>query len=1173
MFLLDDVVVYSASDISQAAGCEFALLRQLDHKLGRAPLQREPDAMLERTAELGAAHEARWKARYFEQFGPWNAETASGVYEVEPLRPEAYAEAAQLRARAHETREAMLAGADVVAQGAFFDGRFHGIADFLVKQPGGSYAVYDAKLARHAKVTGVLQLAAYGDQLRAAGIPTAATVHLVLGDRSVTDHQLRDLLPLFRHRRAKLEQLLDSHVGGSRPVGWHDSGITVCGRCDLCLAEAEGSRDLLLVAGLSMVQRTRLHTAGITTIDELAGFAGTVNRIGTRVLDRLRAQAALQVRQNPPSGVPGPVSFELFAPEVVHALPAKSAGDIFFDFEGDPLWTDGDSADAGLEYLFGWTEIPTGSAAGPEFRTLWAHNRAEEKAALQTFVHYVGQRRLQYPDLHVFHYAPYEVTALKRLAGRHGTCEAELADLLRSGVFIDLFSTVRESLRVSQPSYSIKKLEPLYMESRDGLDNAADSITDYAQACELRDRGDLTGFDTQLKRIGDYNYDDCRSTFLLREWLVDRAAQYPRIGASDVQEEVTDGPDVTEETESDALVGALQTRAAETTNAADSLAYNLLAAALGYHWREETPFWWEHFDRLSQPVDEWSQTKDVVLCDDGAQHPASDNQAWQAPTGRQKNWRRTVQITGEVESGSTLTVGTEMWPMYEHATSGMHTSRTATRGWNNSGVKIVEVHTDQSGTRITMEESAGEPDWTALPMALVPKPGPPHQSQKEAIAALSRRVLAEQSFPDLAALKILRREHPIGVAEFARQVRESASGGVTSAISDVLQGMDNSYVAVQGPPGTGKTYTGARVLRDLVQRGWKVGVVAQSHAVVENFLQATLDAGVPAECVGKKSASEDKTVHPWRKLAKAGDWTSFLAGEGGRIAGGTAWDFSNRKRVGAEQLDLLVIDEAGQYALANTLAVAGAARRLLLLGDPQQLPQVSQGAHPFPVDQSALGWLVERHPTMPDEMGFFLDKTFRMHPQLCEPVSDLSYDGLLSAMPKTGNRSVSGIPPGLHSIFVNHSENRTESHEEARVVVDLVRDITGRRWQDPDNDEDRDMTCADIIVVAAYNSQVSRLRSELDAAGFGRTRVGTVDKFQGQEAPVAIVSLAASSAHEVPRGMEFLINRNRLNVAISRGQFAAFLVHSPRLRDYLPAKANDLEELGAFIRLGSPGRD
>jgi uncharacterized protein len=297
------------------------------------------------------------------------------------------------------------------------------------------------------------------------------------------------------------------------------------------------------------------------------------------------------------------------------------------------------------------------------------------------------------------------------------------------------------------------------------------------------------------------------------------------------------------------------------------------------------------------------------------------------------------------------------------------------------------------------------------------------------------------------------------------------------------------------------------------------------------------------------------------------------------VDGGTAWTFTNPNRLPASPLDLLVVDEAGQFALADTVAVSTAARNLLLLGDPQQLPQVTQGTHPEPVDQSALEWLTDGHDTLPTELGYFLARTWRMHPALCEVVSRLSYERRLSAVAATAERSLEGVTPGVGCVLLTHEGNAVASVEEAREVVDQARAVLGRRWRDPSrnrpgNAVDRPLDEGDLIVVAAYNAQVWTIRRALAEAGLPRVRVGTVDAFQGQQAVVAIVSTAASSPADVPRGMDFLLNRNRVNVAISRAQWRAVLVRAVGLTDYLPQAPEALAELGAFLgvcREATPG--
>ena len=446
-------------------------------------------------------------------------------------------------------------------------------------------------------------------------------------------------------------------------------------------------------------------------------------------------------------------------------------------------------------------------------------------------------------------------------------------------------------------------------------------------------------------------------------------------------------------------------------------------------------------------------------------------------------------------------------------------------------------------------------------MALAPSAPPQTTSIVAAIRTLVESITGD--LPPLPAVDLLRRVPPRTRA--LPLPRPDDVTGTTEAIIDAVLDLDGSYLAVQGPPGTGKTYTGGHVIAALAAQGWKVGVVAQSHAVVENMLRAVNDAGLAAEHIGKKAQDEHPDDAVWESLPQGKHAVAFHARQrGGFVIGGTKWDFTSRDRIPDGGFDLLVVDEAGQFSLADTIAVSTAARNLLLLGDPQQLPQVTQGRHPEPVDRSALGWLVDGHDTLPDELGYFLARTWRMHPVLCEAVSHLSYEDRLTAVPHTAHRSLDGVAPGLRTVVVDHVGNAVASPEEAAVVVEEVRDLLGRSWTDGTT---RPLTGHDILVVAPYNAQVWTVRRALESAGITDVRVGTVDKFQGQEAAVVLVTTCASSADEVPRGMEFLLNRNRLNVAVSRAQWCAVIVRSTRLTDYLPTRPETLAELGAFIGL------
>ncbi|MCI4656992.1 TM0106 family RecB-like putative nuclease [Cryobacterium zhongshanensis] len=1177
MFLLDPVtVVYSASDLSAAAVCEWAVMRRLDARLGRIdPVPDAVDAMLARTAELGDAHELRMLNR-LRSSGP--------VVEIE--RP-ARAGRTEILDAARLSAAALRAGVAVVFQAAFFDGRFLGYADFIIRSPepgdsagsaaaGPRYEVYDTKLARSAKVTALLQLAAYSDQLERLGIRTGDRVHLLLGDGRTSSHRLADILPVYRTRRARLEDLIDDRLADAVATPWGDPRYVACGRCAVCEEQVQLHRDVLLVAQLRLTQRARLRVAGISTIEELAVSTGPVAGITDPTLATLRAQARLQLDPHPGR----PLAWQVTNPRALAALPKPSPGDIFFDFEGDPLYQEGaDETSAGtvvwgLDYLFGLVE------ADDTFRAFWAHSHAEERQALIDFLDYVRERRERYPDLHIYHYAPYERTHLLSLAARHGVGEDAVDDLLRNHVLVDLYPVVRQGLRVGSRSYSLKKLEPLYMgeEAREGVDNAADSIAEYAHAGELLAAGEADAAAAVLEDIARYNAYDCRSTRRLRDWLLDRAAEEGACDDGAAGHLATPGefPIAVPEREPDPVyleLTALLDQVPPTGRTSDETALALAAAAIDYHRREQKSFWWDHFARLASPLEDWSDTRDVF-----AVVRATVEIGWHRE-GRQVLDRRLLRLEGTPAPGSSFKAGQQPFLVYDPPYPPIRRSDEPGARTAHNKATIVQVGADGGfGAALGAALDDGvifvdeilerdAPHHDALPVALTPGTPPQPGSQVGAISQWGRAVLTAWPLPLAdAAFDILRRVPPRLRA--GAGLPAVAAGDTQGAILEAVLDLDHSYLAVQGPPGTGKTFVGSRVIAELVVRhGWRIGVVAQSHAAVENMLRAVVDAGAESgldpDRVGKKpKKGEEATVVPWLSL-DVKSLTAFTGRPGGWVLGGTAWDFSNADRIPRGSLDLLVIDEAGQYSLASTIAAAVSAERLLLLGDPQQLPQVSQGTHPEPVDLSALGWLTDGHRVLPAELGYFLATSWRMHPAVCAPVSALSYEGKLRS--HSSDRSLAGLEPGLHPVPVRHTDNATSSVEEADVVVGLVRNALGRPWTSAGRTAP--LGEADVIVVAPYNAQVGLIRERLRAAGLSAVPVGTVDKFQGREAAVAIVSLAASSAEEVPRGLEFLLLANRLNVAISRAQWAAWLVYSPALTDSVPHSVEALTQLSAFITL------
>ncbi len=364
--------------------------------------------------------------------------------------------------------------------------------------------------------------------------------------------------------------------------------------------------------------------------------------------------------------------------------------------------------------------------------------------------------------------------------------------------------------------------------------------------------------------------------------------------------------------------------------------------------------------------------------------------------------------------------------------------------------------------------------------------------------------------------------------------------------------LDDTVLAIQGPPGSGKTYCAARMILELVSKSKKVGVTATSHKVIRNLLDAVgREAGKIGSSVRLAHKCDDDGIGAGALaiplVADNEKALRLLKANEADVMGGTTWLWARDEFVNA--VDVLFVDEAGQIALANVLAVTRAAKSVVLLGDPQQLEQPHKGSHPEGVSVSALEHIIGDNLTIAPDRGVFLPITWRLAPNICSFTSELFYEGRLRAKPDLDRQRLRGTGEfdgsGLWLVEVEHDANRNFAPEEVDVVAELVTRLTasGTQWTNQAG-ESRQMTGQDILVVSPYNAQVSRLAERLTTAG---VRVGTVDKFQGQEAPVVIYSMATSRPEDAPRGMEFLYSLNRLNVATSRARCAAILVASPKL--------------------------
>ncbi|RZU32499.1 TM0106 family RecB-like putative nuclease [Blastococcus saxobsidens] len=1083
---LDGRLVLSPTDLTAHQECRHLTRLDLGVAAGEwsAP-QVETTEELQFVFDRGMAHEEKYLASL--------AAEGRSIARIETVFD------ADGRRRAEEqTVEAMRSGVDVVYQGTFFDGAWGGQSDFLLRvdRPSPlfgdwSYEIADTKLARKLKVAALLQMATYAERLTKLQGVAPEFVHVVTGDGVSRPWRLSDVAAYARRARTRLETFVEAPPEtGPSPIGYCEQ----CRWAERCNGELREADDLGLVAGMRGDHRDLLRAAGIPTLEALALASPEqlkASGIGSDARTRLQQQAAEQLKERRS----GESSRTLLPPVPglgLLRLPPPSAGDLYLDFEGDPWFEDG----AGIEYLAGLGDRSGG------FTPLWAHDRPAEKAMVAELIDRIVAAAQADPAMHVYHYAPYEVTALKKLTGGYGVREAELDQLLREERFVDLFPVVRQSMRISKESYSIKKVEAFYGRSHEGeVASGLGSVLVYEQW--LRD-GDAA----KLAAIESYNTEDVDSTRELHDWLEQQRAEVEAAHGSLPRP-------VTQVKAPDSKVTEAQAAEQELTERLHDAGHELLGDLVGWHRREDRPAWWEVNRLQDLDAEELEQ--------DGTALGGLTFERYVRPEKKSHLYEYSFPVQDtKVTTGEALDVDTAK--------------------------KVGEVFGFDAATgRLVLKTTAAE---APLPRGLGPGGPLNTKSLRDAIQATADDVLAGR---DCLGAALVERRVPAGTPLLPGET-------TTQAIVRLGLALDGEVLAIQGPPGSGKTTAAAELIRELLDAGKKVGVTATSHAVIGNLLKAV---GRPAlqKCDESQHCGSDDVEWSADNAVVAG---KLLAGDV-NLVGGTAW-FWTRPDLAAA-VDVLVVDEAGQFSLANAVAVARGARSMVLLGDPQQLAQPSQAVHPGESGASALEHLLDGHPTIPADRGVFLDRSYRMHPSLTRFVSGLAYEGRLEAADGRGGVAVLGegalSGSGLRAVPVRHELTAADkSPQEADVVARLWHSVQNSTWRNHEGVESP-IGPADVLVVAPYNAQVGLIKAALPAGA----RVGTVDKFQGQEAPVVLYSMTSTSADDAPRGVGFLYDLNRLNVAVSRAQALAAVVLSPLLLDAPVRTPDQLRRVNALCRL------
>lgn len=1094
----------SASDLVGHLNCRH--LTQLDRSvaMGSVAAPKVWDPALEALWQRGKEHEAS----YVEHLA------AQGLDVVSIGGVDVTADAVA------ETQEAIRKGRPVIVQAALQSARWSGRADVLRRVSAHSalgdwsYEVVDTKLARQTKGSTVLQVSLYSDLLGELQGAAPEWMHVVPPYRGFEGEPYRvaDFAAYYRVVRRKLE----TAVEGPADVQTYPDPNPHCDICrwrDTCDQRRRADDHPSLVAGISRGQIVELAARGVATTAQLATMALPLDwkpeRGAAETYVRAREQARVQVEARET----GREVYELLPHRPgfgLARLPAPSLGDVFLDFESDPY-----VGEHGLEYLLGYEHR---SAAGDWiYVPLWGLTRDAERAAFETFVDFIIERWAAFPDLHIYHFGGYETGALKRLMGRYATREDDLDRILRGLLPVDLLSISKQAVRAGVESYSLKKLEPLFGFVRDtSLPDARLALTRLQTALEL-DEGRAIE-EAHLATVQAYNREDCIATRHLRDWLEGLRTEQVALGIEISRPEPGDGAP----SEKVAAWLALITPLVESLTAdvpADPLERTaeqhgrwLLANMLEWHRREDKAVWWELFRLQDLSPDELIDEKSALS---GLAFVATVGGTAAAPIHRYRFPRQDT----DVRPGKKL-----------RSVGGAHLGAVDDISPEAFTVDLKK----RKDTAALHPEAAFVHEWI--------DPEPMQKSLLRLAAYVAERGLAGPG-PFAAARALLRRQRPTLRDGGPLKLDDEST---LVAAQRVAPRLEPGVLPMQGPPGTGKTFTAARMICALVAEGKKVGIVANSHAVIRNLLDKVVEAagktGVDVQCIQKPKDNEDDS-HRLRMAKKAADLFAALADDC-HVAGGTAWLWSTPEAF--ETVDVLFVDEAAQMSLADVLAVSQAAQALVLVGDPQQLDQPTQGSHPEGTDSSALHHLLGGKQTIGPGEGLFLDETWRLAPAICSYTSELFYEGKLSARRDCDTNGVEGPGPlegaGLRYVAVPHSGNQSASLEEAEAIAALVQKIlaTGAVWHDRDGRHI--LGAEDILLIAPYNAQVYELQRRLP-----HIKVGTVDKFQGQEAAVAIYSMATSSHADAPRGMEFLYSLNRLNVATSRAKCISILVASPSI--------------------------
>jgi len=1112
MKLKKNQLIYSPSDLSAHASCKHLTQLNKQHAKGEIP---DPQPYTNRVLQLLKEKGIEFETRHLQDI----KDCGKSVIEISNEDPHAE----------KHTIDAMKTGVDIIYQASLReDGKWSGWADFLKKvdKPSNfgdwSYEVWDTKLSNETKAGTILQIGLYSERVAQIQGCTPDFMGVIKpeGEELYRYDEHAAYVRLVKHN---LESAIkhDEHTY-PQPVSHCD----ICEWWKNCNSIRRKDDHLTFVAGISSSQMKELRAHDIDTLEELAQLQLPVpfdpSKGHKETYNNLREQAHIQYKSRNKNFEPIYETLDIELGKGLNKLPKPSENDIYLDFEGDRL-----VEPDGLEYMIGFVHKGI-------YHAYWAKNEREELEVFEKFVDFAFTLKQKDPSLHIYHYAPYEVTALKRLMSKYASRENEIDTFLRSNTFVDLYSVVRQSLRASVEKYSIKDLEVFF-----GYERKMDlrELSSHKSQLELLlQTGNIDQLTKETKdAVQLYNQDDCESLVKLQDWLEEIRAKLvaegeaitrPVDGDGEASEKVTAHQERIQPI-MDRLLDGVPTTKAERSNVEQ--AKYILAHMLDWYRREQKSFWWEYFRLRELPVDELLDERKAI--------------SYLVNTGTREAVKRSV-------------VDTYSFPVQECDL------RVGQNLKDQEGNKIGSVHEIDLDAGILKIKKGPSIVDLPHPISVFSIENIPTSTKEEAIIRLAEWVVENgidsKDTTYKAARNMLMNAPPDLKSELGNY------SNVLERAFDFANLLNHSYLPIQGPPGSGKSYTGSHLIFKLIQQGKKIGITALSHKVITNLLSnvwnVSQDFGTSLEIIQKTEPDEDNPA-PW--IVKNDEKTIQSYIGKAHIIAGTSFMWS--KPPYENSVDYLFIDEAGQLSLIDTLSVAHACSNLVLLGDPQQLKQPQQGVHPDGTEVSALEHILQGEKTISNEQGVFLSETWRMHPKVNRFVSELFYENRLKSKAHLNVQKILGSKypgAGLYLEKVKHSGNTSSSNEEVDKVEDIVTQLThGNVSFINEKGEENVLTRDHIKIITPYNAQVQAIKQRLP-----NLEVGTVDKFQGQEAPVVIYSVATSSIEEAPRGMSFLFSPNRLNVAVSRARTCFIMVSNPAIFESECKSPQQIKLANAFCR-------